>query len=365
EAHALKDPRGNRRTRVICAPDMLPRVVGRITMASGTILPNQPVECLGANTLVLTNRGWRPIVEVAKEDLLWDGERWVAHDGLVCRGTKETINLAGVNMTADHTLLSDRRWHQAHSLASEESILLCALETASENLPSWVWNTVLGEELRKWSLNAVVGTHFFRPFRRILVMAAARAVVLAVRKLEQGVIKMFVLMPPFAPISCNGFLSLSNAAGMRTTHTINPMVGAAYEYGQSGLKTDTLFWRMLFRYQVGMRRSFSWTGAITRKGMSRGTFGGFRESRTWETAGQSTKCRSGSTNWRPVYDLVNAGPRRRFTILSQRGPLIVHNCYNAIRLLCWDAIDRATLADFREHYYDLGEGFVTVRGKLR
>ena len=45
EAHAIKDPKGNRRTRVICAPDMLPSVVGRITMASGTILPNQPIEC--------------------------------------------------------------------------------------------------------------------------------------------------------------------------------------------------------------------------------------------------------------------------------------------------------------------------------
>ncbi len=45
EAHYLKDPKGNRRTKVICAPDMLPSVVGRITALSGTILPNQPIEC--------------------------------------------------------------------------------------------------------------------------------------------------------------------------------------------------------------------------------------------------------------------------------------------------------------------------------
>ena len=45
EAHALKDPKGNKRTKVICAPDMLPSVVGRITPLSGTILPNQPIEC--------------------------------------------------------------------------------------------------------------------------------------------------------------------------------------------------------------------------------------------------------------------------------------------------------------------------------
>ena len=52
EAHALKDPKGNKRTRVLCAPDLIPSVVGRITMASGTILPNQPIECYNALRLL-------------------------------------------------------------------------------------------------------------------------------------------------------------------------------------------------------------------------------------------------------------------------------------------------------------------------
>ena len=52
EAHALKDPKGNKRTQVICAPDLLPSVCGRITMLSGTILPNQPVECYNALRLL-------------------------------------------------------------------------------------------------------------------------------------------------------------------------------------------------------------------------------------------------------------------------------------------------------------------------
>ena len=52
EAHALKDPKGNKRTQVLCAPDLIPSVVGRITMASGTILPNQPIECYNALRLL-------------------------------------------------------------------------------------------------------------------------------------------------------------------------------------------------------------------------------------------------------------------------------------------------------------------------
>ncbi|KKK84396.1 hypothetical protein LCGC14_2783760, partial [marine sediment metagenome] len=35
--------------------------------------------------------------------------------------------------------------------------------------------------------------------------------------------------------------------------------------------------------------------------------------------------------------------------------------YNMIRLLNWDAIDRASLADFRDYYYEFGEGFVMGR----
>ena len=52
EAHALKDPRGNKRTQILTAPDLIPSVVGRITMISGTILPNQPIECYNALRLL-------------------------------------------------------------------------------------------------------------------------------------------------------------------------------------------------------------------------------------------------------------------------------------------------------------------------
>jgi SWI/SNF-related matrix-associated actin-dependent regulator 1 of chromatin subfamily A len=52
EAHALKDPQGNKRTKAICAPDMLPSVTGRFTLLSGTILPNTPRECYNSIRLL-------------------------------------------------------------------------------------------------------------------------------------------------------------------------------------------------------------------------------------------------------------------------------------------------------------------------
>jgi SNF2 family DNA or RNA helicase len=37
--------------------------------------------------------------------------------------------------------------------------------------------------------------------------------------------------------------------------------------------------------------------------------------------------------------------------------------YNACRLLDWDSIDQMSLNSFRKHYYAMGSGFVTIRGK--
>ncbi len=79
EAHALKDPNGNKRTRVICAPDMLPAVVGRITMLSGTIMPNQPIECYNAARLL----GWDCIDRMNLEDFR---EYYYAKGGGMVRG---------------------------------------------------------------------------------------------------------------------------------------------------------------------------------------------------------------------------------------------------------------------------------------
>ena len=63
EAHYLKDPGGNKRTKSICAPDLLPSVVGRITMASGTILPNQPAEAYNCMRLL----AWESIDRMSLE----------------------------------------------------------------------------------------------------------------------------------------------------------------------------------------------------------------------------------------------------------------------------------------------------------
>lgn len=79
EAHYLKDPKGNKRTRAICAPDCLPSVVGRITMATGTLLPNAPIECYNAIRLL----NWEAINKASLEDFR---EFYYAEGGGFIRG---------------------------------------------------------------------------------------------------------------------------------------------------------------------------------------------------------------------------------------------------------------------------------------
>lgn len=83
EAHALKDPRGNRRTRAVCAPDMLPSVCGRITMATGTPMPNQPVEVYNAVRLLCWDAVDRVSLAGFREYYYEEGEGFVTRRGRV------------------------------------------------------------------------------------------------------------------------------------------------------------------------------------------------------------------------------------------------------------------------------------------
>lgn len=69
--------------------------------------------CIAAGTPTLTKRGWIPIEQVAPCDVLWDGEEWAHHDGLVYKGFTEVISAHGVSMTPDHEVLTEKGWVRA------------------------------------------------------------------------------------------------------------------------------------------------------------------------------------------------------------------------------------------------------------
>jgi hypothetical protein len=76
--------------------------------------------CLAEGTLVLTDSGPKPIEEVVKSDLLWDGVEWVSHGGLLYKGDKDVLSLHGVFMTPDHKVLINNTWIEAQHVRDED-----------------------------------------------------------------------------------------------------------------------------------------------------------------------------------------------------------------------------------------------------
>jgi DNA polymerase len=58
--------------------------------------------CIAEGQLVLTNEGLVPIECVTTDHLLWDGEDWVSHEGVICKGMRSVITYGGLTATADH-----------------------------------------------------------------------------------------------------------------------------------------------------------------------------------------------------------------------------------------------------------------------
>lgn len=58
--------------------------------------------CIAEGQLVLTNQGLIPIEQVSTEHLLWDGETWVQHDGVIFKGIREVITYEGLTATPEH-----------------------------------------------------------------------------------------------------------------------------------------------------------------------------------------------------------------------------------------------------------------------
>ena len=77
--------------------------------------------CIAEGQLVLTNKGLIPIEKITLEHSVWDGVEWVKHEGLSFMGTKEVITYGSLTATPDHdvwTIESGKIpfWHAASRL---------------------------------------------------------------------------------------------------------------------------------------------------------------------------------------------------------------------------------------------------------
>lgn len=288
--------------------------------------------CLGPDTRVLTNSGEKPITKVTTNDLLWDGEEWVQHDGLIDRGNRETIWVAGLEATPDHELLVGRTWQPAQTVASCPSMLGHALVTGLENLPWSVWTSDLWAAYEQLLPSAHAGARPIGRTSRTSAPGATRGAALAEKSPRAAGSSGISDTPQYAPTTPTGgdcaiaYQLLSAVATTQTTRPTTTMAGVASTYTRLGVLIAVFFSRIWSRLTGGIRRSLKWTGLTSTGATSRAIFVSSGDEQTATTCGASETCKLGSKSLRPVYDIANAGPHNRFTVLTDEGALIVHNC---------------------------------------
>lgn len=285
--------------------------------------------CWENDTLVLTDMGWVRITDVTEIHKVWDGIEWVSNKGACYFGRKKTIRSHGVAGTPNHRVWTGVSWAEWSVVQTKTPVFLSALDSAT--LPSSDTNA------KESKVSPGVGIRFAgadfaetKPYpfhttsRKVEPHAAINAQKRHLRRLERDTGGM---PTSFQTMNIErDFLTESrqytNDVRTRKHGTITTMEAVGFQsdsriekssYGTSSLLMD------------GTNRTSSWTELKTTETTSLEIFGSQRDQKTRPTNDRSLTFKRKSQNLKPVYDIAHAGPRNRYMILTDHGPMIVHN----------------------------------------
>ena len=311
--------------------------------------------CLAGDTLVLTGRGWTQLRGVHEDDELWDGFEWVHHEGLRFKGFQRVISVDGVEMTPDHRVLTRGGWTNAASCEGFNRI------------PVWVPDSdklrgIRREEefmerpvrLRKDDCNARDGADQRKvQVLRVPAESADRgeespAWDVEAADLERVALDEAAVREP----ESSGLEELRRP----WNHRLQKMVGELRKlFGRHGrrlsgradarpdrrerqLRAEQLPMDHDERASAEQEAQPHYQHALGRDDSGRG-LRALRDRSDDAALSSGSQCSGRFTvhdagHEKPVYDLLNAGPRKRFTVLSEAGPMIVHNCTQAVARDC-------------------------------
>lgn len=307
--------------------------------------------CIAEGTQVLTNRGWIEIQNVTTKDALWDGEQWVRHEGLINKGIQEVINIDGVLMTPDHRVLTQEGWKNASSCKG--------LKRYEAKLPNSDRVRGLKREeipmegkMRLWERIHHDCRALFRRAPKIMWMYD-KGFNFSSKRNPQTLQTSFIPCMAFNEAALHG--SYSSSLGQlwwQGNQSLRQMAGIIREFlggyvtnlpgranaGQNrcerGLHSGELQMDgrqnseqkqkklKIFKHSVGQNHSRGSSGEIWDR-KNNPTI----QIRSWLDRRYSVH----ETGLKQqVYDLKNAGPNHRFTIKTEAGSMIVHNCVQGI-----------------------------------
>lgn len=293
--------------------------------------------CFAPDTQVLTRRGYVSIVHIRDDDLLWDGEEWVKHGGVVAKGRRGVIRLDGVRMTPTHPIFIGPFWKEASVLASDPSTLRRALATGSANLPSCASTSGSAAASVALLSNALAELRHTRPTSAIYGRGSRPAATFVPsesrQKPERADRTSRTTLPTPTLFRASSTVAGSSAAYVRRLADaiarviagIRTTAGEALRFAMNGARTKARSCSTLLPCLGGTTPASKWIGETSTGITPRETSGSLPARATCKTNAQFKPCKPESTNLSDVYDIVGAGPRSRFTIRTALGHLIVHN----------------------------------------
>ena len=84
---------------------------------------------------------------------------------------------------------------------------------------------------------------------------------------------------------------------------------------------------MCRRFLAGMTLRLRWIASTLMGTTSQETFGSSHAAKTCSTKGKFQSLSDASQSLKHVFDILESGPRNCFTVLTDRGPMVVHNCH--------------------------------------
>lgn len=295
--------------------------------------------CFSADTLVVTSNGTKRIIDVGAMDLVWDGEAWVQHSGVIHRGIKETTTFRGLTATSDHEILTGRGWVAWGEVCTNPPLYRSALSLAT--LPSLAGNCAVIPSAVSGStpLSGVSAGGKDSWISTTCLKARARDATHALsRLLETGSNGIGSTQTSFRTTrivrDCLTAFRRQLAAATTTLKALRTTAIEGLLWPTRGAGTGQHSFGTLSPSTGGTVPSWKWTESTMTAATRRETSGSLTGSATQRTAELSSSLSSVSQTSNvslPVFDLYRCGPNHRFTVVCDDGPVIVHNCGFGLR----------------------------------
>lgn len=336
--------------------------------------------CLGANTEVLTDDGWKPIVEVRLGDKLWDGTNWITHSGLVARGVKETIDFGGVDMTPDHEVLVNYEWvaakdtthHEATSSFSESyrhPFRHAASDSSDRQrrtpnfvdgaMRLWQYTNFYGVGIRQRIIEKLRLCHCPTDFR--IPNNSWHVSPSGIRSVAQHDLQMHIAYAPILEALRRAWDYGVRAVGQvqkflgRHGGDLQTWAGFRPKKQHAGLHNGQLPLGDTSS-ECTQHQGASADQHTPRPNAPLASSGNFEAQQHDAAVPQARQVASSRhvqqtrLPFQEVYDLVDAGPLKRFTVRGTDGqPFIVHNCENVVQSLARIIVIWQTLQISRKH----------------